>query len=149
MTVQDAFLTQLDPIWAPKRVPRGAQDEPKTDPRRVQNRVQNRSEKMIEKWTAQGSMTRIEGGHARPQVPTGGVGGDQPNQPEDQYPRSSTPLGRRPGEFNTIQSDFYCFFPDLSGNSFSRVFRSFSSRNLPTYAPNSPEHLLQYLSTIP
>ena len=79
MTVQDAFLTQLDPIWAPKRVPRGAQDEPKTDPRRVQNRVQNRSEKMIEKWTAQGSMPRIDGGHARPQVPTGGVGGDQLN----------------------------------------------------------------------
>ena len=34
---------------------------------------------MIEKWTAQGSMPRIGGGHARPQVPTGGVGGDQPN----------------------------------------------------------------------
>ena len=48
MTVQDAFLIQLEPIWAPKRVPRGAQDEPKTDPRRVQNRVQNRIEKMIE-----------------------------------------------------------------------------------------------------
>ena len=77
--LQDGFLAQLDPIWAPKRVPRGAQDEPKTDPRRVQNRVQNRSEKMIEKWTAQGSMPGIDGGHARPQVPTGGVGGDQPN----------------------------------------------------------------------
>ena len=93
MTVQDAFLTQLDPIWAPKRVPRGAQDEPKTDPRRVQNRVQNRSEKMIEKWTAQGSMTGIGGGHAWPQVPTGGVGGESSKQPEDQYPRSSTPIG--------------------------------------------------------
>ena len=85
MTVQDAFLAQLDPIWAPKRVPRGAQDEPKTDPRRVQNRVQNRSEKMIEKWTAQGSMPGIGGGHAWPQVPTGGVGGESRKQPEDRY----------------------------------------------------------------
>ena len=42
VTVQDAFLIQLDPIWAPKRVPKGAQDEPKMDPRRVQNQVQNR-----------------------------------------------------------------------------------------------------------
>ena len=109
MTVQDAFWAQLDPIWAPKRVPRGAQDEPKTDPRRVQNRVQNRSEKMIEKWTSQGSMRRIDGGHARPQVPTGGVGGDQPNQPEDQYLRSSTPLGRRPGEFSYMFLVFASF----------------------------------------
>ena len=37
MTVQDTFLAQLDPIWAPKRFPKGAQDEPKTDPKRVQN----------------------------------------------------------------------------------------------------------------
>ena len=80
--LQDGFLAQLDPIWAPKRIPKGAQDEAKTDPRRVQNRVENRSEKMIEKWTAQGSMARIEGGHARPQVPTGGAGGDQPNNPK-------------------------------------------------------------------
>ena len=80
--LQDGFVAQLDPIWAPKRVPKGAQDEPKTDPRRVQNRVQNRSEKIIEKWTAQGSMTGIENGHAWPQVPTVGLGGDQPNQSE-------------------------------------------------------------------
>ena len=53
----------------------GTQKGSKRRPRRVQNLVQNRSEKIIEKWTAQGSMTRIEGGHARPQVPTGGVGG--------------------------------------------------------------------------
>ena len=99
MTAQDAFLTQPDPIWAPKRSSKEAQDESKMDPKRVQNRAQNRSEKMIEKWTAQGSMRGIGGGHARPQMPTGGVGGDQPNQPEEQYPRSSTPLGRRPGEF--------------------------------------------------
>ena len=72
MTVQDAFLTQLDPIWAPKRVPRGAQDEPKTDPRRVQNRVQNRNEKMIEKWTAQGSMARIGLHTFEPRGPPGG-----------------------------------------------------------------------------
>ena len=72
MTVQDAFLTQLDPIWAPKRVPRGAQDEPKTDPRRVQNRVQNRSEKMIEKWTAQGSMPGFGTHTFELQVPAGG-----------------------------------------------------------------------------
>ena len=77
--LQDGFLAQLDPIWAPKRVPRGAQDEPKTDPRRVQNRVQNRSEKMIEKWTAQGSMTGIDPHTFEPQAPTGGVGGDQLN----------------------------------------------------------------------
>ena len=37
ISLQDGFLTQLDPIWAPKRVPKGAQDEPKTDPKRVQN----------------------------------------------------------------------------------------------------------------
>ena len=49
MKVQDTFLAQLDPIWILKRVPKGAQDKPKTDPRRVQNRVQNRSGKMIEK----------------------------------------------------------------------------------------------------
>ena len=30
---------------------------------------------MIEKWTAQDSMAGIGNGHARPQVPTGGVGG--------------------------------------------------------------------------
>ena len=89
MTAQDTFLTQLDPIWPPKRAPKGPQDEPKTRPKRVQNFVQSRSEKMIGTWTAQGSMTGIEGGHVRPQVPSGGVGGDQPNQPEDQYPRSS------------------------------------------------------------
>ena len=82
MTFQDPFLTPLDPIWAPKRRPKGAQDDPKTDPRRVQNRVENRSEKMIETWTAQGSMPRIEGGHAWPQVPTGGAGGDQPDNPK-------------------------------------------------------------------
>ena len=35
--LQDAFLAQLDPIWAPKRRPKGAQDDPKTDPKRVQN----------------------------------------------------------------------------------------------------------------
>ena len=99
MTVQGVSLVQLDRIWVSKRVPKGAQDEPKTDPRRVQNRVQNRSEKMIEKWTAQGSMPGIDGGHARPQVPTGGVGGDQPSQPEDQDWRSSTSLGHRPGDF--------------------------------------------------
>ena len=93
MMVQDAFLTQLDPIWPPKRVPRGAQDEPKTDPRRVQNRVQNRSEKIIEKWTAQGSMAGIGPHTFGPQVPTGGVGGGSTKQPEDQYPRSSTPIG--------------------------------------------------------
>ena len=57
MTVQDAFWVQLDSIWPPKRVPRGAQDEPKTDPKRVQNRVKNRSEKMIDKWTAQSSIS--------------------------------------------------------------------------------------------
>ena len=93
MTVQDAFLTQLDPIWAPKRVPRDAQDEPKTDPRRVQNRVQNRVEKMIEKWTAQGSMAGIGPHTFEPWMPTGGVGGESSKQPEDQYLRSSTPLG--------------------------------------------------------
>ena len=49
VTVQDAFLAQLDPIWTPKRLPKGAQDEPKTDPKRIQNWVQNRSEKIIEK----------------------------------------------------------------------------------------------------
>ena len=80
MKVQDAFLAQLERIWAPKRVPKGAQDEPKTDPRRVQNRSQNRIEKMIEKWTAQSSMTGIDGGHARPQVPTGGVWGGLINE---------------------------------------------------------------------
>ena len=82
MTTQDAFWAQLDPIWAPKRGPRGAQDESKTKPKRVPNRAQNRSEKMIEKWTAQGSMTRIGPHTFGPQVPTGGVGGDQPNNPK-------------------------------------------------------------------
>ena len=33
MTTQDAFLAQLDPIWAPKRGAKGAQDETKTDPK--------------------------------------------------------------------------------------------------------------------
>ena len=37
MTVQDAFLAQLDPIWAPKRVPRGSQEAPKTSPKRTQD----------------------------------------------------------------------------------------------------------------
>ena len=50
MTVQNDFLVQLDPIGAPEKVPKGTQDESKTDPRRVQNRVQNRSETMVEKW---------------------------------------------------------------------------------------------------
>ena len=82
MTVQNTCVAQLDPIWAPKRVPRGAQDELKTNPRRVQNRVQNRSDKMIEKWTAQGSMPGIGGAHVWPQVPTGGGGEDQTNNPK-------------------------------------------------------------------
>ena len=84
--LQDGFLAQLGPIWVPKRAPKGAQDEPKTDPRRVQNRVQNRSEKMIEKWTAQGSMARIDPHTFGPQVPTGGVGGNyrtREQEPED------------------------------------------------------------------
>ena len=67
MTSQDAFWAQLDPILAPKRGPRGAQDEPKTDPKRVQNRAQKRSEKMIEK----DSMPGFEGGHAWPRGPPG------------------------------------------------------------------------------
>ena len=69
---QDGFLAQLDPIWAPKRGPRGAQDEPKTDPKRVENRKKNRSEKMIEKWTAQGSMTGIGFHTLEPRGPPGG-----------------------------------------------------------------------------
>ena len=96
MTVQDAFLAQLEPIWVPTRVSKGAQDEPKTEPRRVQNRVQNRTEKVIEKWTAQGSMPGIGSGHVRPQVPTEGVRGGSTKQPKDQYPRSSTPMGSLP-----------------------------------------------------
>ena len=103
MTVQVAFLTQLDRIWARKRIQKGTQDEPKTDPRRVQNRVQNRSEKIIEKWTAQGSMTLIDPHTFEPQVPTGGVGGGSTRQPKDQYPRSSTPMGHRPGEFLVLR----------------------------------------------
>ena len=83
MTLQDAFLGQLDPIWAPKRGSKGAQDEPKTDPKRIQNRAQNRSEKMIEKWTAQGSMAHIDPHTLEPQVPTGGVGGESSKQPKD------------------------------------------------------------------
>ena len=67
--VCDACLNQ---IFFPKRVPEGAQDEPKTIPRRVQNRVQNRSEIMIEKWTAQGSMAGIGPHTLGSQVPTGG-----------------------------------------------------------------------------
>ena len=38
-------------------------------------------------------MAGIDGGHAWPQVPTGGVGGESTKQPEDQYLRSSTPIG--------------------------------------------------------
>ena len=83
MTVQDAFLAQLERIWAPKRVPKGAQDEPKTDPRRVQNRVQNRSEKMIEKWTAQGSMAGIGPHTFGPRMPTGGVSGGSIKSTQD------------------------------------------------------------------
>ena len=79
MTLQDAFLGQLEPIWAPKRGSKGAQDDPKTDPKRVQNRVQNRSEKMIEKWTAQGSTPGIDNAHWGPGGPSGGVGGDLVN----------------------------------------------------------------------
>ena len=48
---KNRFETRINPIWPPKKVPKGAQDEPKTSPKRVQNRVQNRSEKMIAKWT--------------------------------------------------------------------------------------------------
>ena len=40
MTAQVTCLTRLDSIWDPKRVPKGAQDDSKTDPERVQNRVQ-------------------------------------------------------------------------------------------------------------
>ena len=72
MTAQDAFLTQPDPIWAPKRSPKEAQDESKMDPKRVQNRAQNRSEKMIEKWIAQGSMARIGPHTFGPRGPPGG-----------------------------------------------------------------------------
>ena len=94
--LQDGFLAQLDPIWAPKRLPKGAQDEPKMHPRRVQNPVENRSEKMIEKWTAQGSTPGIDSHTLGPQVPTGGGRGGSTKQPKDQYPRSSTPMGFAP-----------------------------------------------------
>ena len=77
MEVQDAFWAQLDPIWRPKSGAKGAQDERKTDPKRVPKRGKNRSENMIEKWTALGSMTRFDGGHVRPRVPTGGGRVDQ------------------------------------------------------------------------
>jgi len=70
--LQDAFWIQLDPIWVPKREPKGAQDEPKTNPKRVQNRAQNRSEKMIEKWTAQGSMSSSGPHTFGPRGPPGG-----------------------------------------------------------------------------
>ena len=100
ITVQDTFLTQLDPIWPPKRGSRGAQDEPKTDPKRVQNGIQNRSEKIIAKWTAQGSMAGFGGGHSEPRGPPGGrQGGGSIESTKDPYPRSSTPMGRWPGEF--------------------------------------------------
>ena len=72
MTVQDAFLAQLEWIWAPKRVPKGAQDEPKTDPRRVKNRVQNRNPEKIEKWTARDPMAYIGPHTFGPQMPVGG-----------------------------------------------------------------------------
>ena len=85
MTVQDAFLAELDPIWAPKRPPKGAQDKPKTDPKRVQNRVQNRSAKMIEKWTAQGSTMGIDNHTFEPRMPTGGVWGGFNQSTKDPY----------------------------------------------------------------
>ena len=72
MTIQDAFLTELDPIWAPKWPLKGAQDEPKTDPRRVKNRVQNRNPEKIEKWTARDPMARIGVHTFGPQMPVGG-----------------------------------------------------------------------------
>ena len=72
MTIQDAFLAELDPIWAPKSPLKGAQDEPKTDPRRVKNRVQNRNPEKIEKWTARDPMTGIELHTLGPQMPVGG-----------------------------------------------------------------------------
>ena len=142
MTVQDAFLTQLDSIWAPKRVPRGAQDEPKTDPRRVQNRVQNRVEKMIEKWTAQGSMAGIGNGHKGPQVPTGGVGGESSKQPEDQYPRSSTPMGfapLRPANFYccTMSSSKTCLFIFPRSWRFRKV-REAGRNHFHIYSDTSP-----------
>ena len=84
MTAQDAFLTQPDPIWAPKRTSKEAQDESKMDPKRVQNRAQNRSEKMIEKWTAQGSMPRFDLHTFGPWMPTGGVRGDPENKTNTQ-----------------------------------------------------------------
>ena len=120
-SLQDAFLTQLDPIWAPKRVPRGAQDELKTDPKRVQNRAQNRSEKMIEKWTAQGSMRGIDGGHALPRGPPGGGWGGINQSTKDPYLRSSTPLGHRPGEF-LIR---FLNTPYSMNSLFSEFFRNF------------------------
>ena len=60
MTVQDAFLAQLDTIWATKREPKGAQDDPETDPKRVQNRAQHRSKQMIEKWTIKKMMQKMD-----------------------------------------------------------------------------------------
>ena len=70
--LQDAFLAELDPIWAPKRGLKGAQDEPKTDPRRVENRVQNRNPEKIEKWTARDPTPRIGSRTFGPQMPVGG-----------------------------------------------------------------------------
>ena len=99
MTLQDAFLGQLEPIWAPKRGSKGAQDDTQTDPKRVQNRVQNRSEKMIENWTAQGSTTHIDDGHAWPQVPTGGIGGVQPNNQKTNTRDLTRPWALGPANF--------------------------------------------------
>ena len=71
MMAQDALWIQTDPILPPKRRAKGAQDEPKTDPKDSQNEFKIKA-LAIEKWTAQGSMTRFDGGHVWPRVTTGG-----------------------------------------------------------------------------
>ena len=46
-------------------------------------------------------MRRIDGAHARPRGPPGGVWGGFNTNTKDHYLRSSTPMGRRPGEFSS------------------------------------------------
>ena len=69
---RERFKMHFGPNFARFDLPKGAQDDPKTEPKRIKNEAQNRSEKMIAKWTAQGSMTRFGGGHVWPRGPPGG-----------------------------------------------------------------------------
>ena len=87
------------------RSPRRAKNEPKTSPKLTSKSIRQ----IIEKWTSQGSMPRFGPHTFEPRGPVGGGLGGFNQSTKDPYPRSSTPMGRWPGEFTIYMFSWYVF----------------------------------------